>query len=58
MMRWTNIDTRIDRVYHYTYKDGNTRAPQNSDDTGVINADGSVRKSYKVLRDRATSCNY
>jgi hypothetical protein len=58
MMRWQSIDTRIDRVYHFTYKDGNTAAPHNEDDTGVINGDGSVRKAYKVLRDKATSCTY
>jgi hypothetical protein len=58
MMRWQNIDSRIDRVYHFTYKDGNTSAPQNEDDTGLINGNGSVRKAYNVLRDRATSCRY
>lgn len=58
MMRWQNIDTRIDRVYHFTYRDGNTNAPQNEDDTGLINADNSVRKAYRALRDRATRCNY
>ena len=58
MLRWSNIDTRIDRVYHFTYKDGNTNTPQNEDDTGLINRDGSVRKAYRVLRDRATACRF
>ncbi|HYP54767.1 MAG TPA: hypothetical protein VEQ41_00480 [Solirubrobacterales bacterium] len=55
MMRWDNVDSRVDRVYHYTYMDPNFQS--GSDDTGVVNTAGTVaRPAYDVLRNAWTSC--
>lgn len=55
MMRWDDIDTRVDRVYHYTYMDPNFQS--SSDDTGVVNTSGTAaRPAYDVLRYGAESC--
>jgi hypothetical protein len=56
MMRWpTEVDSRITRIYPYTFMDKNF---QNSeDDTGVVNKEGTVaRPAYNVLRNALTTC--
>jgi hypothetical protein len=55
MMRWEDVDSRVNRVYHYTYMDGNN--PANSDDTGVVNAAGTTpRLAYNILKHSYRAC--
>jgi hypothetical protein len=59
MMRFGNIDSRIARVYQYTYMDPNANNLAADDETGLVNGAGTVaRKAYYVIRDRAQSCVY
>jgi hypothetical protein len=58
IMRFANLDSRLTRVYHYTYMDANVTT---HDDTGLTNSAGTVaRKAYYVIRDHSTSssCRY
>jgi hypothetical protein len=59
MMRWGNIDSRIKRVYQYTYMDVSSANPGGGDDTGTVSGDGkTARKAYYVFRDANEECVY
>jgi hypothetical protein len=61
MLRWGNIDSRINRVYHYTYMDVSSFNLDGGDDSGLVSGDGlTARKAYYVFRDRneSESCPY
>ncbi|MGI8624901.1 MAG: hypothetical protein ACR2NB_15795 [Solirubrobacteraceae bacterium] len=53
--RFANVDSRITRIYFYTYMDGSN--PAISDDTGIVDRGGTqARMAYAVVRDGAKRC--
>jgi hypothetical protein len=59
IMRFGNIDSRITRVYQYTFMDPNYNNLGVDDETGVVNGTGTVaRKAYYVIRNRNQTCIY